>query len=934
MSLKRKAFVMFSSVLKNFLKHSVFLLIGFSGFAYSAERYEPVEFNIAAQALDAALVSFSAQAGIQLSMRGGTAGDKTVKRLKGRYTPDEALKILLNDSGFAYEFSSDNAVVVKPLKIANEKDTNSSSSKTADDDANDDEYGALRLEEMIVTGTTSRNQTKLESSVSITTLGTQEMDREAPLGLADLLEVVPGFWVEDSGGETNNNVAPRGLRGGEGFRYIGVEEDGLPVVYDGIWVDFFQRQDITIERMQAVRGGTSGILTTNGPAALVNFITRKPMPDPETIVKFAVTDYGSVRTDIYHTDALTDNWNYSVGGFYRQSDGVRDTGFTTDQGGQIRFTLARDFDDGSISFDYKHLDDKTTFYVPIPLTNQDDPSSIPGVDALEGTLLGPSQKSIAYLKADGSSVVRDLEDDAQHTQLDAFTMKFEKDLGSGWRMNEAARYSSFDNKMYILLNFDNSTLVQASQRLQAADVQGMLTTLAGSGAVSAGYRIVDTGELVQDPDSLNGNGLVTTSYPLYSESKSDQFINKLSFTNETADNSFTVGWLYAYRDADTLPVDQWEAQLLTDVRSNARRLDIVALDAGNNVVGQLTDDGALTYAPGWGQATARGEVKSHSLFVNNEHQFTDKLRVDLGLRIETLQLTSTASGTNFAVPVVGNGLDNNLANDASDMPSDVFFTRKETFSDLAWTVGFNYLATDDIAVFGRYADAFEMPRLMSHGQAIHSGAAANFADAVNLTFTEFGARYSGETFGMSATLFRTVFNDLTERNFTSLDGTIENQVIDTITTGVEFEAVWTPVNEFSLNLTGVYQDPTMEGFDGSFSQWEGKQVRRTPKLQLRLTPVVDFSWGDIFLTLHHLGDRYSDGENRFELPAYTTLDAGVNYYISDAIQLGFKGTNLTEEIGLTEGNPRSISGSQAGFDYYYARPILGRTFTANMTMKF
>ena len=76
----------------------------------------------------------------------------------------------------------------------------------------------LDLERIVVTGSGGRGQTKLESSVSITTLDAEQLSREAPLGTADLLEAVPGFWVEDSGGETNNNVAPRGLRGGEGFR--------------------------------------------------------------------------------------------------------------------------------------------------------------------------------------------------------------------------------------------------------------------------------------------------------------------------------------------------------------------------------------------------------------------------------------------------------------------------------------------------------------------------------------------------------------------------------------------------------------------------------------------------------------------------------------------------------------------------------------------
>jgi outer membrane receptor protein involved in Fe transport len=73
---------------------------------------------------------------------------------------------------------------------------------------------AADLERIVVTGNTGRGQTILESSISVTSLGPEQLAREMALGTADLLESVPGFWVEDSGGETNNNVAPRGLRGG------------------------------------------------------------------------------------------------------------------------------------------------------------------------------------------------------------------------------------------------------------------------------------------------------------------------------------------------------------------------------------------------------------------------------------------------------------------------------------------------------------------------------------------------------------------------------------------------------------------------------------------------------------------------------------------------------------------------------------------------
>lgn len=101
------------------------------------------------------------------------------------------------------------------------------------------------------------------------------------------------------------------------------------------------------------------------------------------------------------------------------------------------------------------------------------------------------------------------------------------------------------------------------------------------------------------------------------------------------------------------PLINGNHNFLTEVRSNARRLDIVAVNNSGDVVGQLTDNGSTGYAPGWGQATAFGTSSSHSFFINDEFQATDDLRLDAGIRIEWLKLDSTASGTQFAVPIFG-----------------------------------------------------------------------------------------------------------------------------------------------------------------------------------------------------------------------------------------------------------------------------------------
>ena len=57
-------------------------------------------------------------------------------------------------------------------------------------------------------------------------------NRRAPRSTADMLELVPGIFVEATAGEASNNYSVRGLQGG-GQRFVQLEEDGMPILYGG-----------------------------------------------------------------------------------------------------------------------------------------------------------------------------------------------------------------------------------------------------------------------------------------------------------------------------------------------------------------------------------------------------------------------------------------------------------------------------------------------------------------------------------------------------------------------------------------------------------------------------------------------------------------------------------------------------------------------------
>ena len=104
----------------------------------------------------------------------------------------------------------------------------------------------------------------------------------------------------------------------------------------------------------------------------------------------------------------------------------------------------------------------------------------------------------------------------------------------------------------------------------------------------------------------------------------------------------------------------------------------------------------------------------------------------------------------------------------------------------------------------------------------------------------------------------------------------------------------------------------------------------------RVTPAIDVDVGrfrpSLFATLQYTGDRFSDPENLQVLPHFYQLDAGVSVEVAQRVRLQVTGNNLTDEIGLTEGNPRIIGGQGTGA--ILARPILGRSFRFSAAVEF
>src|SRR5687768_8578164 len=206
--------------------------------------------------------------------------------------------------------------------------------------AEDTAEGMRSMEEVIVTGTAVQERTRFDSSVAISTFSSEEIAQQAPASSADLISAVPGFWVESTAGTTQGNVFARGIIQDGGYRYVGLMEDGIPIypVFELSFYnpDQFVRVDDTIERVEALRGGTAPIFTAGAVGGTVNFVTQSAKDSARGSMKLGFSDYGMYRADVAWSAPLGDDWGIALGGYYRTSDGVRDPGYAADEGGQFR----------------------------------------------------------------------------------------------------------------------------------------------------------------------------------------------------------------------------------------------------------------------------------------------------------------------------------------------------------------------------------------------------------------------------------------------------------------------------------------------------------------------------------------------------------------------------------------------------------------------
>ena len=751
------------------------------------------------------------------------------------------------------------------------------------------------LDSVVVSGTAqSKGVRKSEASYSITTASPEQIQEAAPSSTADLLKIVPGVWAESTGGSSGANVFVRGTPSEGDAPFLTVQLDGSPI-FPPPTLSFLEnttlfRLDDTVASVEGLRGGPGPIFSNGQPGVTVNFLQKKGSDTPEGSVRLTLGTDSLRRLDVHSSGALgrDSGWYYSVGGFVRQTDGVRDPGFESDKGGQLSAVLTKRWDNGEFSVYARRTDDKNVFYTAVPLTSSNggrDISDFPGIDATTGTLIGPDFRRVTLPTGIGTgTMTRDL-GDGRGVGLTVFGGSLDWTLGR-WTISDKFNFLSGDAPTNGLFTGGNpQTLSSFISGNYGTGVTGTGSFVNGGGAVAQNQQVLTAGWWVVDKDLQS-------------------FTNDLRFSVAlTPTNTLTLGTYYAKYSSN----DHWWLgnNMLLTAENHARRVN---LSLSNGRV--ATRDGFV----GTSFYNIVGDYDGRNLafFVADEWNVSDRVRVDLGLRHEKQEVDGTVWDP------VSKDLDGN-PNTLYDNNTSVSTTPRSIDHDdsaTSWTAGVNFKLRDGVSLFGRVNSGFTFPQFDN----LRDGA----TNKTDIDQYELGLKAGGKSYEMYLTGF---YNKFVGLRYQAFDQNGNNVVIigDSKARGLEFEGAVRPAGtlELAWNATWLKADY------GDFADFDGNQVVRQPKFRMRLTP--SYYWylpfGDLklFATYTYVGDRYSDPANGQVLPKYSTWDIGGSVYVGDHWEFALSGRNLTDEIALTEGNARVIGNATSG-GVFMGRPLEGRSY--------
>lgn len=699
----------------------------------------------------------------------------------------------------------------------------------------------LKLERIVVTGT-ARGQSKMKSSVSVSTMDDDAITRAVPTSAAELLRSIPGVRAESSGGEGNANITVRGVPiSAGGSRYVQMQEDGLPVLQSGdfnfITPDSYVKIDGTLDHVEAVRGGSASTLASNSPGGIINFISKTGDNKGGSIGITRGLDYDQTRYDFSYGAPLTDKTRFFIGGHYRTGEGIRPTGMSTESGGQIKGNLTHEFDRGYLRLSFKHLDDKTPTALPVPVSvTGGRVSQIAGIDPRTASFYSPYWVQDVSL-AKGNGTVSSNVNDGLSVKSDSFGVALSLDLGQGVTLSENFRHSRNTGRFMGVFPADNGTL--GAYTIATGPQAGQPYNGRAMRAVVFNTSIDDAGNTLNDVKLSKtwalGGGKLTGTAGLYSS------LQNLGLT-----------WNFN--------------EYLLQAKTGSPAL----LKTASATPGYI--------GPAWGNCCMRAvdmEYKLVSPYANVGWE-SGPLNVDASVRRDSQRATGSANIATGGVRYE---------------PATQQLVNYE-IARTSYSVGGNYQLQRNLALFARISDgvAFNADRIL-FGTPLDGSAPVNINTVKQI---EGGVKWRQG----GASAFLTLFQAKTaESNY---EATTQISTSNRYSAkGVELEAAYS-AGAFRINGGLTVTDAKITGTAPGQEAVIGNTPRRQARVVYQLAPSYTIGDATIGVSLIGTGKAWADDAHTIIMPAYRVVNASLQYQVTPQATVTLSANNLFNKLGYTE----------------------------------
>ncbi len=836
------------------------------------------------------------------------------------------------------------------------------------------------LETIVVTGVFNRD-TKLNSSVAISTLNAQQIGKRQARGTGDLLTAVPGNAIDMSAGEVGAQIYPRGLSTGAvadiGFKYSALQEDGLPIMSTQLQfavIDMFHRADATVARLEAIRGGSAAISAANSPGGIFNFISRNGTEEFSGVTQLSSGVQGDgnpyLRTDINLGGPLgKSGLYYNICGFYRHDEGARNLPFPANKGGQLKGNLLKPYQNGSLKLYGKVLDDQVIFYKQLPVTSLKNPQPFPGFNLNNSTLIADVANEIPNAADPSTNRNYNARDGIQVNNY-ALGAQWLHELPNGWQVNSNIKYSYFD------FTYNQSW---GHNLLPIASAPNRIHRLSNDVFNSYSYHDAETGELLAQyengeliGDNLLGDKALLTLAKTSTYQVND-FIGQISLSRAFRNHHFTAGYYFGYSGIDnTLNLDF----LLGRFEPNPRLLRLTHPNPYANTPGQpatlqFTDEKGY-FAYGFGTFTNfSGHSLLQSFFLNDVWQANSRLSIDLGLRYEynrpdgkkEIWEMSDKQDPLSGMALGQDGDHSTFYDRYFKAGSGDFFDFDFQYSYWSASLGLNYRLRKDLALYGRATRGIKAPEMTYYiNNFVNSDFQKGFEEEIFQM--ESGVKLNARHLSFFLTGF---YSRLTNIPFQILvvSGDIGQFTPVTFNTartvGMELEATLKPLANFNLDLIATIQSPRFLEFnyyninrtgsdfsDDFIEKFDGNTINEVPSFSLDLTPSYRLGIFDGYLNWRFTGERFANRRNTLTLPAFSQVNTGINARLNEHLRLSVHANNLLNSAGLMNFEGVGIPGT-TGEDItpamiesviepqnrpYFVRPILPRSVTLTLSSNF